>query len=153
MNEFAENPGTSIRRGSNALGIPKSTIHTTLKEEKFHPYKAQIISQLLPRDLPARIAFAEEQLALNAADPRHFDRILFSDEALFHLDGGVNSQNVRYWSIGNPSFISEKPLQSPKITAWIAIGKPGLIGLYFFEENVNQHNYLEMLETRFLPGI
>ena len=57
VNGFAENPGTSIRRASNALGIPKFTIHTTFKEEKFHPYEAQIISQLLPRDLPSRIAF------------------------------------------------------------------------------------------------
>ena len=76
-------------------------------------------------------------MALNAAHPRQFGRIMFSDEALFHLSGAVKSQNVKYWAVGNPSFFIEKPLQSPCITVWIAIGKLGLIGPSFFEENIN----------------
>jgi hypothetical protein len=42
------------------------------------------------------------------------------------------------------------PLHDEKLLVWCAISAEGIIGPYFFEQSVNQDNYLEMLRTFFL---
>jgi hypothetical protein len=59
--------------------------------------------------------------------------ILMSDEAHFHFSGEVNKQNIRYWGSENPCNIHEKPLHTPRVTVWCAIGNFGVIGPHFFE--------------------
>ena len=39
-------PKKSLRRTSAELGIPRSTIHRILGEDRFHPYKLQILHHL-----------------------------------------------------------------------------------------------------------
>ena len=50
------------------------------------------------------------------------------DEASFHLDGRVNSQNLRFWSTALPDVVAEAPLHSAKCTAFCAISSSGVIG-------------------------
>jgi hypothetical protein len=38
----------------------------------------------------------------------------FTDEALFHLSGHINSQNSRIWNAENPRALHENTLYSPK---------------------------------------
>ena len=73
----------------------------------------------------------------------------FSDEAHFHLHGGVNRHNFRYWSDSNPGWYSEHPVYSPRITVWAALGENGLIGPVFFYGNVTGASYLNVLENEF----
>lgn len=67
---------------------------------------------------------------------------MFSDETHFHLNGKINIHNCRYWSTNNYLWVSEKPLHSPRITVWAAIGEGGLIGPVFIDQNVTGDNYL-----------
>jgi len=51
-----------------------------------------------------------------------------------------------------------KPLQSPKATVWCAIGKVGVIGPYFFEENgitmtINSAQYTDMINNFLEPEL
>ena len=46
----------------------------------------------------------------------------------------VNKQNFRYWSQNNPRELHQRPLHSPKVTVWCAMGSFGVWGPYFFEE-------------------
>ncbi|KAI5721907.1 hypothetical protein M8J76_000717 [Diaphorina citri] len=69
-----------------------------------------------------------------------------SDEAHFHLNGFVNRQNFRYWGAENPRELHEKPLHSPRVTVWCAVGKNTVIGPYFFEEN-GRHLTIEKPRT------
>ncbi|GFW14131.1 DUF4817 domain-containing protein [Trichonephila clavipes] len=46
------------------------------------------------------------------------DRILFSDEAHFWLNGYVNKQNCRIWSETYPQVYVETPLHPEKLTVW-----------------------------------
>jgi hypothetical protein len=39
---------------------------------------------------------------------------LFSDEAWFHLQGYINTQNNRYWSSENPHLTHDAPLHPVK---------------------------------------
>jgi len=50
LREFERNPGNSIRRVADVLGVSRSTIHPILKENGLHPYHYQRLQQLLPGD-------------------------------------------------------------------------------------------------------
>ena len=76
-----------------------STVHDILKAEKCHPYKLQILHQLTEDDPDRRMQMCEwssNQLFVNERFTE--DLVLFSDEAMFYVNGEVNRHNVRYWS-------------------------------------------------------
>ncbi|GFX09477.1 uncharacterized protein TNCV_4698631 [Trichonephila clavipes] len=56
-----------------------------------------------------------------AVVPDFHNRILFSDEAHFWLNGYVNKQNCRIWSEANPQVYVETPLHPEKLTVWCAL--------------------------------
>ena len=87
-------------------------------------------------------------LALFMVDHQFIDNLLVSDEAHFHVHGNhgcVNNQNFRYWSPENPNWSSDKPLHSPRVTVWAAIGGKAVVGPVFIEGNVTGASYLTLL--------
>ncbi|GFY17661.1 hypothetical protein TNCV_1073961 [Trichonephila clavipes] len=54
-------------------------------------------------------------------------RILFSDEAHFWLNGYVNKQNCRIWSEANQQVYVETPLHPEKLTVWCALWAGGIL--------------------------
>jgi len=85
-------------------------------------------------------------------NPVFHQKLLFSDEAHFHVNGAVNRQNWRYWDTANPFCYSEQPLHSPRVTVWAAIGYQGVIGPFFIQGNVTGASYLELLQQKFYPA-
>ncbi|GFS79103.1 uncharacterized protein TNCV_4408281 [Trichonephila clavipes] len=55
------------------------------------------------------------------------ERILFSDEAHFWLNGYINKQNFRIWSEANPQVNVETPLHPEKLTVWCALWAGGIL--------------------------
>ncbi|GBM20591.1 hypothetical protein AVEN_261712-1 [Araneus ventricosus] len=54
--------------------------------------------------------------------PGFVSSILFSDEANFYVSGEVNKQNVRYWMVSNPHWMSDSKRQGvEKFMAWCGI--------------------------------
>uniref|UniRef100_A0AC34FPT4 DUF4817 domain-containing protein n=1 Tax=Panagrolaimus sp. ES5 TaxID=591445 RepID=A0AC34FPT4_9BILA len=141
---FSANEHSSLRRAANELQISKSTIQVILSDADWHPYKMQTVHELLPGDWVLRTIFAEQHLALLAAQPDHLERIWWSDEANFHVNGAVNKQDFRYWSPTNPIFHAEKPLHSPKVTVWAAISANGVVE-FFIPEMQNRPYFDTML--------
>ncbi|KAJ4434556.1 hypothetical protein ANN_23118 [Periplaneta americana] len=82
-----------------------------------------------------RMTFCQQFLDLHV-DEDIVHNMLMSDEAHFHLSEYVDKQNFRYWSPTNPYEMHEKPLHSIKVTVWCAIASFGIIGLYFFEDDI-----------------
>jgi hypothetical protein len=152
MHIFEEDPHMSIRRASNATGLSFGNVQGILKSEKCHPYKMQVVQELMESDYDARVKFCHSQLQKINEDPAFLDNLLFTDEAHFHLHGVLNKQNYRCWAYSNPHFSVDAPLHSPRTTAWIAFGKCGTVGPFFFEGNVTSNSYLEMLQHQFLPA-
>ena len=78
--------------------------------------------------------------------------LVMSDEAHFNVNGIVNQQNCRYWTLENPRQLHAKPLHYPKVIVWCAVGNSAVIGFYFLEDNngnpetVNER-YTEMIKT------
>ena len=90
-----------------------------------------------------------EQLDVN---PAFLDSVWFSDEAHFLLSGHVNSKNNVFWGTSSPDEVLQRPLHSAKCTVWAAISSHGIIGPFFFEDElgatttVNTENYLAVLQ-------
>jgi len=45
-------------------------------------------------------------------------KIIFSDEAHFHLSGYVNKQNCQIWGSENPRASMEKQMRPQRVTVW-----------------------------------
>ena len=87
------------------------------------------------------------------ADEEFLDHFWMSDEAHFHLNGYVNSQNCCVWATENPKVCVQSALYSQKTTVWCAISRSGIIGPFFFHETINQQNYREMIVNQFIPEL
>ncbi|KAM7281796.1 hypothetical protein ISCGN_001957 [Ixodes scapularis] len=115
------------------------------------PYKLGLIHGLSPGDYEMRHYFCRDELLRIEQDPSHVQFLLFSDEATFHLDRQVNTQNCRYWSSTNLHWTLERALQSPKVTVCCGIWREGVVGPFFFGDNVSGGTYLQMMQDEFLP--
>ena len=84
----AENPNTSIRHRAQELSISATTLHRILtKDLSLHAYKIQLTQELKPDDHLKRLTFANWVHEQRQANVDFSQKILFSDEAHFHLGG------------------------------------------------------------------
>ena len=76
------------------------------------------------------------------------DRLVFSDEAIFHVNGKVNKHDTRIWGTENPHELLEHQRDSPKVTVFCAMSKKAVYGPFFLERaTVNSETYLDILEN------
>ena len=141
-----ESPKRSIRHRGQALGISRSSLHRILKEDlRLHPYRLQLCQKLTIYDQKKRVKMAKWL----TQHPAVMDRVWFSDEAHFWLNGHVNSRNDVHWASEKPDEVLTTPLHSEKVTVWMAMRRGGgTIGPFFFEDEngdtvtVNQERYM-----------
>ena len=146
-----EKPSLSINKLSVAAGISYGTTRSILRDDlKLKPYKLQAVHQLDPQNYAKRVKFAKWFLSLPDVA---IDQIIFSDETFFCLTESLNKQNNRLWLDSRPNEQLEVPLHDEKILVWCAISAEKIFGPYYFEETVNQHNYLEIIKTFFWPKL
>lgn len=82
---------------------------------------------------------------MNEADPNFAKRILWSDEAIFKVNGRVKRYNCVYWSDSYPHEILKKEVNSPGAMVWAGVEVQGVIDPYFFDKSVNSASYLQLL--------
>ena len=128
---------SSVRRAASALGMSHASVHRILRIEGWHPYNLHVMKKLHEEDFINRMEFARDELDRIANDPKRLKVFIFSDEANFHLDGGVNRYNHRYWAPSNPKCIKEESLLSERVTVWAAIWEGSHFGPFFFDGSVN----------------
>lgn len=63
---------------------------------------------------------------------------LIAYEAWFFLNGHVNTQNNRYWSVGKPRLIHKLPLHDIKVGVWCAIVVTRMICFPFLTQLTRQ---------------
>ena len=153
VQHFQEDPNTSTRRASNALQMSRRTIQRILHDQRWYPYKVQVGQQLHEEDKENRMEFAQPELERIKGKPSHLEELTWSDEAHFHLGGGVNRHNCRYWASQRPHWITEESLHSLRTTVWAAIGQQGIYGPFFFNTTVNKERYLKLLHEEFWPAL
>ncbi|GBN44129.1 hypothetical protein AVEN_1787-1 [Araneus ventricosus] len=112
---FVRTPRKSIRKAASELSMSRSTIHNVLHRKlKLYAYKIQIVQKLQPNDGVQRVAFAVEMLSRIENEHDFLNRIIFSDEATFHVSNKVNKYNCRIWISENPHAVQEKERNSQK---------------------------------------
>lgn len=83
------------------------------KELKFQPYKLCVVQQLQTTDYKKREDFAVQVQVL--FEDNEDTVIIMSNEYHFHLNGGVNKLNLRYWTSENYRDTHEKSLHSEHV--------------------------------------
>ncbi|GFY11421.1 DUF4817 domain-containing protein [Trichonephila clavipes] len=153
---------SSAREAARRLGLPPSSLQKILRRIlQLYPHKLQSCHELLPADTTHREAFAKWAFFKMEQDPTWVFNILWTDEAHFSLHGDVNNHNCRIWATSNPREYTQKPLPSPKVTAWCGLTGSFIIEPFFFEtqcpvngwitETVNAQCYLTLLWETVVP--
>jgi hypothetical protein len=87
-------------------------------------------------------------------DETFAERLIFSDEATFHVSGKVNRHNIRIWGTEKPCSVIEHQRDSPKVNVFCAMSAHKLYGPFFFiERSVTANVYLDMLEQWLMPQL
>ena len=132
----AEDPYVSIPHRSQELELSYFPLWRILHWGlHLHPYKVQLTQQLKPADHSQRRRYVERVLEEQAVDGNFSNKIFFSNETHFTLDGYVNKQNFHIWGSGCPQVIEEKPLHSEKVNIWCFLWSECVIGPYFFKND------------------
>lgn len=152
--DYTENPQQSVRFVAEKHSIAVGTTHKILKENKFHPYKIQLVHELNEDDPDRRLQFCDAISHEIDRDPLFVFKTCFSDECTFFLNGLVNRHNCRYWCKENPHVFRESHTQFPeKINVWCGILGNSIVGPFFLEENLTGELYLNLLENAIVPRI
>ena len=141
----------SHRRLSATLGLSPHTIYVILKELKLKPYIPRLSQALSDDDYDRRLEFCETWNGMVSADSSFPLRILWSDEAKFHISGAVNRHNCVYWRETPPDVVQSKTAITKGLTVWCGLHQRGIVGPVFIEETVNQNNYLDILKKKVTP--
>lgn len=132
-------PQKSVRRRSQQLGIRYSSLQRILvRDLHYHPYKIQFTQELKMLDHQKRLDFVDWVLRRQQEDDGFARKVIFSDEAHFHLNGYVNKQNCRIWGSENPHSFHEREMHPQRVTVWCGFWAGGVIGPYFFENEAGQ---------------
>uniref|UniRef100_A0A3Q3KZL0 DUF4817 domain-containing protein n=1 Tax=Mastacembelus armatus TaxID=205130 RepID=A0A3Q3KZL0_9TELE len=147
---FSKSPQRSTRRMSLESGISRTSLRRILATHKLHPYKLQLLQHLNEDDPDRRTQFAEWAKQKLEQDPQFTQKILFSDEANFYVNGEVNKQNHRYWSDTNPHWIDpSKTVGTKKVMVWCGIWGTKIVGPFFINGNLKATGYLKLLHDVF----
>jgi hypothetical protein len=146
-------PQRSTTRGSAEHGISRTSYLRAMDKLDLKCFHPQSVVQLNDDDCDRRAEFCETWLAKFENEPKLVDKILWSDEAEFKLHGTINRHNCTYWCQENPHVQIEVSNDRRGIMVWCGMTSNGLLGPYFYEENVNQFSYLNMLQGFVWPKI
>jgi hypothetical protein len=144
-------PLTSIRQISMETNTSKSSVHRIIKKSGYRPWKVESVQELYDGDDDRRLEFCSFVMEKLETDDSFHHKILFSDEAMFHLDGTVNKHNLHYYSIENPHMGFPQSVKTKGLTVWAMIGYNGLCALDISHETMNGARYLSILEDKVYP--
>jgi hypothetical protein len=117
------------------------------KRLRFTGNKLQLLHAIRPGDTRKRQDFAADMLNEIDNDELFLERIVFSDEATFHISRHVHRRNIRIWGHEHPRAIAEHERDSPNTNVWYGLAHDQVIGPFFFaERTVTSIIYLGMLE-------
>lgn len=137
---------TSVRKLARQTGIKPTSAFRALKQLKLHPYRATLVQELKPPDLPRRLRFCRWLLNfVRTHGVTTLDRVYFSDEAWFHRTGYINARNYRFWSSNNPHVFRESSLHPQKIGVWCAVSRRRVVGPIFFTSTVTAEVYQDII--------
>ena len=117
LDSVQEEPGTSIRRRSDQLGMPRMSLYRIPRNDlHLYPHKVELVQKLKPTDHRQRLNYSVQIQRVVNEENEFVHKLIMSDEAHFHLNGFVNKQNCRFWGFENPRAIHQHELHPLKCT-------------------------------------
>ena len=159
---------SSSRRHNLPVPMSKSTFNRGVKILGFHPYKLHRRHVLKPNDMVRRVTMARYVLDKVAADPEWTKNVWMSDEAVFSLNGNVNTKNIICYSEkggGRPEdFCIDVTKHAASVMPWACLAGDGRkLNLKYFEPEMvdgervpgtlNGARYYKLLRYRAIPQI
>lgn len=143
----------SIRDGARAMNMHPSSYYRAVEEEGFRSFRPTTVQELSDDDFDRRKKFCGTMLVKFDQNPGLVDKIIWSDESQFTLNGVINRHNCCYWAYSNPDI--QIPVSNSKggVMVWCGLTSAGLIGPYFFDGSVNAETYLQMLKDYVWPQV
>jgi hypothetical protein len=129
-------PRKSLKCLAQETGVSKSSARRTPQLPKLRPYKTTVIHALKPRDSASRTRFCSwflQSVVEGEIDPQ---LTIFSDEARFHLQGYINTQNNRYWSSQNPHLTHESCIFQWKLVSGALLSAKRILGHVFITKQL-----------------
>jgi hypothetical protein len=119
---FKASPQKSTYRASQQpLQLPQKTVWRVFRKRLvIKPYKLQMIQALTPNDKIVPHQFCVEMQA-DMEDEDFVGRLVFTDQASFHVNEKVNRHNLRIWGTENPDSTIEHVRDSPKMNVFCTI--------------------------------
>ena len=131
---FVRSPQKSTHRASRELQRPPSSVWRFMREHlHVTGYQLQLFQALNPQDHNLRLHFCvdfQQQLE----EDGFAEKLVFSDEATFHVCGKVNRHNVRIWGTENPHAKMDHVHDSSKVNVFCAIYSCKVYGPFLFAE-------------------
>jgi hypothetical protein len=146
-------PRNSVKLLAQETGVSKSGARTATQLLKLRPYKTTVILAFQPCDSASRVRFCIwflKSVVEGEIDPQ---LTFSSDEAWFHLQGYINTQNNRYWSSQTPHLTHKAPLHPVKVGVWCALSARRTVGPVFFNETVNCKRYIQVILGQFFSEL
>jgi len=137
----------STYRASQELQMPQSSVWRILRKRlRVKGYRLQLLQALNPHDHNLRLHFCVD-FQLRLEEEGYAEKLVFSDEATFHVCSKVNCHNVRIWGTKNPRETMDHVRDSPKVNVFCAVSSCKVYGPFFFTEpTVTSINYLDKLQ-------
>ncbi|PNF16639.1 hypothetical protein B7P43_G06415 [Cryptotermes secundus] len=134
---------------SRELRLSQTIVWRVLRRRLvYRPYHLQLVQALRANDKVKRVEFCD-RMPKNMEDELFPPRVIFSDEATFHLSGKVNRHNVRIWGLQDTHVTLEYVRDSPKVNVFRAISLTKVYGPFFFRSIGRMGN--EDLTLQFWP--
>ena len=99
-----------------------------------------------------RLEFLENMLEMSERWLDLFSKIIWSDEAVFHVGGFVNMHKCQYWARQSPKKLLKKSQHQHRLTVWAAIKADALIGPVILRDTMIAERYPEVLEGTLVPS-
>ena len=148
----ADNPTQSVRRRSDELRIPSTTLYRVMTKDlglkSWRPTKVQFLSE---EDRQNRVAICQQILA-KYDNPVRRNKLFFTDECAFYAEGSGRLQ-ISFWSKENPFFWEQIRQHPPTVMAWVAMSARHIIGPFFLTGGITGEKYRQMLQEEFIPAI
>ena len=111
--------------------MSKDSYHRTVLEAGFRAFKPTKVQELSEDDFDEREEFCETVFGKFCNEPSMVNKIVWSDEIEFKLNGLINRQNCCYWAFSNP--YEQIPVCNSKKghMVWCGVTSYGLVGPYF----------------------
>lgn len=146
---FAEDTrgnAASLRRSAPALGLSRMSYWRALHELGLKCYRPQLVVELSEDDNDRRMEHCELWTQKFNEDVELKNRILWSDESQFCMNGHVNKHNCCYWDDRNPKVQIAVPNDRRGVNVWCGISSAGILGPYFFDGTMTGAKYVTLLQ-------